>query len=323
MEILDIHRGRYDAVVVGGGPAGLQAALTLGRMHRSVLLLDSGDYRNASAGHLHNFVTHDGTPPAQWRAAAHADLAAYDTVTVADATVTSVKARGGDPDDPDFLLELADGSAVGARRVLLATGVRDTLPDKPGLAELFGTVAAHCPYCHGHEFAGRHVALLGSSLHTAMVALLVSRIASRLTVLTDGVEPDAETAALLARSGIGVDRRPVTGFAPVATATGDGAVVSFDDGDPVEIGGLFVATTFEQSAPFAADLGLGLLPSGGIEVDAMGQASLAGVYAAGDLAHVAALPMPLSSVLNAAAAGQVAASAIDRDLLMFDHELVL
>ncbi len=312
--LMTADQGRYDVVVLGGGPAGLQAALTLGRMHRTVLLIDSGEYRNAPTDRMHNFVTHDGTPPAEWRAAARADLAAYDTVTLHNAPATWVKAEG----DDDFRVELAEGATVGSRKLVLATGVRDTLPDKPGLTELFGTVAAHCPYCHGHEYAGKHVAVLGSALHNAQVALLVSRIASRLTILADGGVPDQETAAVLARSGIPVDQREIAGF----ERAGDGALVRFADGDSLEVGGLFVATSWQQAAPFADDLGLSLLPSGGIEVDVMGRTSLAGVYAAGDLAHTAALPMPMSSVLNAAAAGQVAASALDRDLLMSDHELV-
>jgi thioredoxin reductase len=310
---MNIDQGRYDVVVIGGGPAGLQAALTLGRMHRTVLLLDSGEYRNAPADHMHNFVTHDGRPPAEFRSAARADLAAYDTVTLCEATATWVKVEG----DEDFRIELADGAIVGARRLVLATGVRDTLPDKPGLTDLFGSVAAHCPYCHGHEFSGKHVAVLGSAMHSAQVALLVSRIASRLTILADGGEPDDETAALLTRTGIAVDAREVTGFA----RAGEGAVVDFAEGGTLEIGGLFIATAWGQSAPFAEDLGLSLLPSGCVEVDAMGRTSLTGVYAAGDLAHLAALPMPLASVLNAAAAGLVAATALDRDLLMLDHAL--
>jgi thioredoxin reductase len=247
----------YDVTVVGGGPAGLQAALTLGRMHRRVLLLDSGRYRNDPTGHLHNFLTRDGTPPAELRAVARAELAAYPSVTVRDAAADEVK-----PDGDDFRIHLADGSTVASRLVLLATGVRDTLPDKPGLAELFGDVVAHCP-----------------------------------------------------RAGIGVRTEVVAGVCRSSA----GARVSFAEGPDEEIGGLFVGTAFAQAAPFAEQLGLALLGSGCIEIDPIGRTSMAGVYAAGDLAHTAALPMPLASVLTAAAAGQVAATACDSDLLARDH----
>src|SRR4051794_25320343 len=142
---------QYDAVVIGGGPAGLQATLTLARVHRTVLMVDSGAYRNDPATHMHNVVTHDGTPPADFRDAARKELAAYETATVRDASVTSLR-RDGDR----FTVLLGD-EVLRARGVVLATGVVDTLPDRPGLAALFGTVVAHCPFCHGHELAGTHV----------------------------------------------------------------------------------------------------------------------------------------------------------------------
>ena len=289
----------YDVVVIGGGPAGLQATLTLARVHRQVLMVDSGAYRNDPAAHMHNVVTHDGAPPAEFRAAARKDLAAYDTVTVRDDAVTSVAADGD-----GFVVALGD-EVVHARGVVLATGVVDTLPDKPGLDELFGSVVAHCPFCHGHEFAGGHVGILGVA-GAGHLPGLVGPIASRVTVFTDGEELTAELPA-----GVAVRTDRVTGVCPSPV----GATISFADGPPEEVAGLFVSTTLTQRAPFAEQLGLTLNPSGCVEVDAMGRTSVPGVHAAGDMAHVAALPMPMASVMTAAASGQVAAGALVAYLL--------
>lgn len=309
---MDTHP--LDVVVIGGGPAGLQAALTLGRMHRTVLLLDSGEYRNAAAGHLHNFVTHDGMPPDEFRAAGRVGLQAYDTVQVRDTRATEVSPHGD-----GWQVSLSGTDVVHARRVLLATGLRDTLPDKPGLADLWGDVVAHCPYCHGHEFSGRHVAILGTGPHVARVGALIERIASRITVLADGGELDEATSKQLADAGIGIRAEPVT----EVRRSGSGASVAFERGPAEEVGGLFVTTVLAQSAPFAEQLGLDLLPSGCVRVDEFGRTSRPGIYAAGDLAHLAALPMPLASVLTAAAAGLLAATAADQDLAATDHGLVV
>lgn len=309
----------YDVIVVGGGPAGLQAALTLGRMHRSVLLLDSGSYRNDPTGHLHNFVTRDGTPPAEFRALAHRDLDEYATVERRSATVVSVEPAGDNSLGDGFTVTLQDGSQALGRRVVLATGVRDTLPDVPGLEELFGGVAAHCPFCHGHEFSGGHVAVLGDGPHVSRVALMVLPIADRVSVLTGGAALDAPTVSQLERAGIAVRTDRVSGLSP----SGDGARVGFADGPAEEVTGIFVSTVLTQSAPFAEQLGLAMLPSGGIEVDVMGRTSVPGVYAAGDLAHVAALPMAMASVLTAAAAGLVAGATCVADLLAIDHAVAV
>lgn len=285
----------YDAVVVGGGPAGLQATLTLARVHRRVLMVDSGSYRNDPAGHMHNVVTHDDTPPEEFRAAARKELAAYDTVTVRDDVVTSITSA----DDGGFVVALGD-ELLRARGVLLATGVVDALPDTPGLSELFGSIVAHCPFCHGHEFAGGHVGILGTS-GAGHLPGLVGPIASRVSVFADGEELTQELPA-----GVALRTERVTGVCPSAV----GATVSFDSGPDEEVAGLFVRTTFTQRALFAEQLGLRLNPSGCVEVDAFGRTSLPGVHAAGDMAHVAALPMPMQSVIAAAASGQSAAGAL-------------
>jgi thioredoxin reductase len=286
---------QYDAVVVGGGPAGLQATLTLARVHRRVLMVDSGHYRNDPAAHMHNVVTHDGTPPSEFRAAARKELAAYDTVTVRDDAVTSIAPSG----DGGFLLTLGDED-VRARGVVLATGVVDTLPDKPGLAGLFGSVVAHCPFCHGHEFAGGHVGILGATAAGHLPGL-VAPIASRVSVFTDGEELTEDLP-----TGVAVRTERVTGVCASAV----GARVSFAGGPDEEVAGLFVRTTLSQRAPFAEQLGLRLNPSGCVEVDAFGRTSVPGIHAAGDMAHVAALPMPMQSVVAAAASGQAAAGAL-------------
>jgi len=284
----------YDAVVIGGGPAGLQATLTLARVHRKVLMIDSGAYRNDPAAHMHNVVTHDGTPPSEFRASARKELAAYDTVTVRDDTATSVTKTGN-----GFEVALGD-ELVRTRGILLATGVVDALPDKPGLGELFGSVVAHCPFCHGHEFADGHVGILGVA-GAGHLPGLVGPIASRVTVFTDGEELTSELPA-----GVVVRTDRVTGVCRSAV----GATLSFEDGPDEDVAGLFVQTTLTQRAPFAEQLGLALNPSGCVEVDVMGRTSVPGVHAAGDMAHVAALPMPMASVMTAAASGQAAAAAL-------------
>lgn len=269
-----------DAVVIGGGPAGLQAALTLGRMHRDVVLLDSAAYRNAPAEHMHNVITHDGRPPADFREMARSDLVSYETVEVREASATAVRQT-----DDGFETVLSDGSALVSGAVVLATGVRDVLPDVPGLAEAFGRVAHHCPFCHGHELAGRTIAVQDGPRADHLVTML-GRISADVHVVSAPIEK--------------------------IVADGDEALLTVE-GEELRVGGVFVASGFEQAAPFAGQLGLAVLDSGCVEVDAMGRTSVPGVYAAGDMAHTRDLPMPMASVLCAAAAGQVAAGACVAD----------
>lgn len=298
-----------EVVIVGGGPAGLQAALTLGRVHRRALLIDSGEYRNARAEQMHNIITHDERPPAEFRERARRDIARYDTVDVLGASVESITGT-----DDGFQVRTSAGTSVHPRVVLLATGVRDVLPDVPGLAPLFGTVVAHCPFCHGHEFAGGAVGVLGSGAPAAHVGTLMSAVASDVVVFTDGATLDEGGAAALADLAVRPER--VTRVTRIAAGTrSDGVRLMLTGGEPVDLAGLFVAPTYHQSAPFAEQLGLELTDSGCVAIDEFGRTSRAGVFAAGDLAHLRSLPGPLSSVVSAMAAGQVAAAAMTRELM--------
>jgi thioredoxin reductase len=273
-----------DTIVIGGGPAGLQAALTLGRMHRSVLLLDSGTYRNATVEHLQNLITHDGRDPAELRRLARKDIAAYDTVAIREVAADTVRQVDG-----GFEVVVGDETHT-TRTIVLATGVRDTLPDIPGIADAWGREIAHCPYCHGHEFAGKRVAILGSERAEHLGALL-GNIASELIVIE--VEAVREVERI-----------------------DSGLRIHLADGDAREVAGMFVATEVAQSAPFAEQLGVDLYESGFVEIDAMGRTNVPGVFAAGDLAHISALPGPMPSIATAIAAGVIAGSVCNMELAM-------
>jgi len=294
-----------DVAIVGGGPAGLQAALTLGRIHRRAVVLDDGTYRNATVTHMHNVLTNDGTPPADFRATVHRELAAYDTITVVPTRAHDIEQTGD-----TYRLRLADGSELTADALVLATGVRDELPAIDGLSELWGDLAAQCPFCHAHEFAGTRIGILGAAPAPHFAAMLGS-IASELVVFANGEAlPDTW------QGGADVRQERIT-----SVARHDGGVrVTLDsaqsaegshraDGAPQheQVSVLFVVPTLHQSAPFAEQLGLELNPSGCVRVDEFGRTSRAGVYAAGDMAHQPVFPMPMASVVMSQAMGQLAA----------------
>lgn len=313
MDAATSHQDTYDVAVIGAGSAGLQAALTLGRMRLQVAVFGTSRYRNDPAAEMHNFLGHDGAPPAALREAARDNLDAYDTVTMVDRQVDRIDGQAG-----DFRLEVA-GSAgpVTARRVLLATGVVDELPAVPGLVPLFGDVVAHCPFCHGHEFTGTPIAVLGAGPHVPGVAAMLQRIASKLLVLTDGVELDEDAAVALKRMGADIHGERVTGVCRSSL----GLTIELDGTPPIDSGGMFVAPAWRQAAPLAEQLGLEMSPVGGVYVDAFGRTSRTGVYAAGDLAHTRDTPMPMASVLTAAAAGLIAGAACARELAMVGNGL--
>lgn len=269
----------YDAIIIGGGPAGLQAALTLGRMHRRTLLLDSGAYRNGTVPHAHNLLTNDGRDPAELRRLGRAEIAEYDTVEIRDAAVDAVSRTD------DALVVTANGEPLRSTAVILATGLADELPPIPGLEPHWGDRVANCPFCHGHEFAGRRVAVLNATAHAAMLAAMLEPVASDIVVL--------DPARV----------RNVTD-APA------GMRLHLDDGTTEDVAGAFVAPTSRQRAPFADQLGLERQESGAVRVDPFGRTSVEGVYAVGDMAQPDHFAGPMASLANAIAAGQLAAVAV-------------
>lgn len=288
----------FDAIIVGGGFAGLSAALQLARARRSVLLVDAGQPRNRFAATAHGFLGHDGKPPQQIRAEARQQLARYPTVTFADGSATAAIQAGG-----GFVVEI--GGEGGhrqerGRRLVLAGGVRDELPPLPGLAERWGRTVIHCPYCHGYEVAGQPLGILGGDAMAAHKAAMIPDWGPAILFTQGGEEPAAEQAALLGARGVTIERTPVVAL--LGSAPGlDGACLA--DGRVVALGALFVSPRTLPASPLAGQLGCAFDegPFGPyVRVDERKETTVPGVFAAGDAAT------PMHSATLASAAGVLA-----------------
>ncbi len=306
---------QLDAIVIGGGPAGLQAALTLARVHRSVALVDEGRGRNATAAHMQNVVTRDGTPPAAFRAIAREELAAYATVRLVDGTVASAAT-----DEHGVAVDLGDGQRLEARALVLATGVADLPLPLPDLQRHWGGQVAHCPFCHGHELGARVIVLGGEPMREHPVRMMVG-VAQHLTWLTDGVRQEPGVVAALERLGVVVDERRATGVVErdgmlvgIAVADGPASSAASGAGAVLACDGVLAGGAWVQRSELPASLGCAMLPDGAIEVDEVGATSVPRVFAAGDAAHRATAG-PGHSVIASAAAGQLAALGVVRQLI--------
>ena len=302
----------YDVVVVGGGAAGLSGALALGRARRSVLVLDAGEPRNAPAGHVHNYLGREGTPPGDLLAIGRAEVAAYG-VQVERATVD----KAG-PTDRGFEVLLADGRQVRARRLLVTTGLIDELPDVRGLTEGWGRDVLHCPYCHGWEVRDQAVGVLGTSPMSVHQALLFRQWTADLVLfLHTGPELTADEREQLDARGVRVVEGPVEAW------EGDG--VRLASGELVPRAALVVAPVFRARAAVLESLGLTTTPvemSGHVvgervAADPTGLTAVPGVWVAGNVADVTA------QVVVSAAAGLGAAARINADLVEEDTRLAV
>jgi thioredoxin reductase len=301
----------YDVVVIGGGAAGLSGAVALARSRRSVLVADAGEPRNSPAGHVHNFLTRDGTPPEELYAAGRAEVARYGG-HVEVGKVTSLSRDG------ELFLAEVNGRAVTARRLLVATGLHDELPDVPGLAERWGIDVLHCPYCHGWEVRDQRVGILATGPGAVHQALLFRQLTPHVTVLRHTAAPfAAEQAEQLSAVGIPViDGRVTRVEAAASRLTG----VRLADGSHVAFDALIVAPKFVANADLLTPFGLapvdvvfgGQVIATRIVADPSGATSVPGIYVAGNVAD------PQAQVIVAAAAGLMTGAAINADLVAAD-----
>jgi thioredoxin reductase len=293
----------YDVVVVGGGAAGLSAALVLGRARRRVAVVDAGMPRNAPAAHMQGFLSRDGMPPADLLAAGRAEVRGYG-VEIVDDHVVGI--------DAGFFVRLVSGRVLQARRILVATGVHDELPDIPGVRQRWGRDLLHCPYCHGWEVRDQPVGVLGTLPGSVQHALLVRQ-------WSDDVVFFAHTYALTAAERIQLAARGVE----VVTGEVAQLVVEADRLTGVELlDGRVVARTAVFVRPgnvphddgLLTGLGCDVDAAGFVTVDATGRTSTAGVWAAGNAVD------PRAQVITSAGAGSAAAIAINADLVQEDVE---
>jgi thioredoxin reductase len=299
---------RYDVVVVGGGAAGLSGAVALARSRRTVLVVDAGDPRNAPAQHVHNFLSRDATPPAELYAAGRNEVTHYG----GRVEVGRVTALGRDGEQ--FRVQIGNRT-VAARRLLVATGLRDELPEVAGLAARWGIDVLHCAYCHGWEVRDKRIGILATSPIAIHPALLFRQLSPHVTVLQHtGPALEPEPAEELAARGIGV----VEGSVEQIDADGSGLTgVRLAGGRRVPLDVVVVAPRFVARAELLASLGLTPVEARigesvmgtRIEGDPTGATSVPGVWVAGNLADVQA------QVITSAAAGLTAGAAINLDLV--------
>lgn len=296
----------YEVLIIGAGPAGLAGAMTLGRLRRTALICDDGKPRNKSSKHMNNFPGYDGFSPSDWKMKVYTELNKYPSIQLHTERVLKVTSS-----DTGFIAELEFGNKIKVKKILLAYGIKDQLPDIEGIQELWGHTVVHCPYCHGFEFQDKPLALLGYGDTTIHLLSLLLGLSKDITLFTNGISTlTKEQREKIQSQNIKIIENPVKKLEHTNT---DLKAVILENGESISITALFLNPKFPviKSSDIGEKIGCKVDEFGFYEVDMFGQTSVKGVYAAGDIAGHRG-----QSVLNSAASGSMSSARIVAELLM-------
>ena len=295
------HSDEYDVIVIGGSAAGLSAALVLTRARRRVAVVDSGQPRNAPAAHMQGYLSRDGMPPSDLVAAGRSEVQQYGGHLVDDRVTELLQNEAS-----QFKVRLASGNTMTARRILFATGLRDEIPDIPGVRDRWGRDFLHCPYCHGYEVRDQPLGVLGRGAETVQHALIIRQWSPDVVLFTHGGHLTSTEREQLAARGIDVVDTPVAKLV-VEDDTLRG--VELQDGRVIARSAVFVRPRFVPNNELLSGLGCETNDDGWSVIDATGATSVPGVWVAGNAAN------PRAQVITAAGEGSTAAIAINNDLV--------
>jgi thioredoxin reductase len=291
----------FDIIIIGGSYSGLSAAMALGRSLRNVLIIDHGKPCNRQTPHSHNFVTHDGKTPGKIAKLAKEDVEKYETVRFYNGRVVkTAKTTEG------FEIEGSVGEKFHAKKLILASGVKDIMPDIPGFAECWGISVIHCPYCHGYEVKNQITGILSNGEMAYEFSKLIFNMTKNLTLFTNGKAAlSKEQMEKLNQNEIILNEDEIK---EIKHERGSIQKIVFKNGKEIPLQALYAKIPFEQNIQVSADLGCELTDNGFIKVDMMQKTNIPGVFACGDNVTM------MRSVANAVAQGNFAGAVVNKEL---------